>query len=68
MTTKQTTGWINPPKSYHVPDDELPNYHGEWGLVFQTSDGTVWETTAGYGWVRCQPERAAFLKAKYVNG
>lgn len=62
-----TTGWINPPKTYRTPQDELPHHYFEWGLVYEISDGTVWETVHGSGWVPCHPERAAFLKEKHAS-
>jgi hypothetical protein len=73
-----TTGWINPPKSVHTIEDELPQHHDEAGLVWESRDGTVWETTFEtqwtgknsrrvVSWKQCRPERAEILRQRFAE-
>lgn len=71
--------WISsPPKSRHTMEDELPRHHDELGLVYETRDGTVWETTfetiwngkvanREVSWKPCRAERGEILRQKFAE-
>jgi hypothetical protein len=61
--------WLShPPQSVHIAEDELPNNHGESGLVWEASDGSIWLSqrfapNSTTRWVRVHPNHEAEVRA-----